>query len=100
MDVSWRVRPALDLFPWSDGSVDATSSLRTPEARGRCRTALVGAAGHRRQDDERVAVLDPGVEPVEHAHVLIVEVDVHVAVELAFAAEQLGLRRGVLARQR
>ena len=33
------------------------------------------AAGHCRQDDQCVAVADRGVEPVEHAHVLVVEVD-------------------------
>ena len=42
------------------------------------------------------ALADGGVEPVEHPHVLVVEVDVHVAVELAVGSEELrlGLRVG------
>ena len=54
-------------------------------------------AGHRRQDHERVALADGGVEAVEHAHVLVVEVHVDVAVELALGGEQLALRGGVAA---
>src|SRR3954452_22855014 len=57
---------------------------------------LVGTAGHGREDDERVAVLHRGAEAVEDAHVLVVEIDVHVAVERPVRAEQLGLRRGML----
>src|SRR5689334_24600280 len=53
-------------------------------------------AGHRRQDDERVALLDGRAEAVEDAHVLVVEVDVHVAVQRPVGAEQLGLGRRVL----
>ena len=41
-----------------------------------------------------------GVEPVEHPHVLVVQVDVHVAVQLAVLAEQLALGAGVLRGQR
>ena len=38
--------------------------------------------------------VDAGLEPVLHAHVLVVDVDVHVAVQLALAGEELvaGLR--------
>src|SRR4051794_10746802 len=61
---------------------------------------LARAAGHRRQDHERVAVLDGRFEPVEHAHVLVVQVDVHVAVQLAVLAEQLALGLRVLRRER
>ncbi len=53
------------------------------------RFAAVSAAGHRRQDDDGVAVGDRGLEPVEHPHVLVVEVDVDVAVEVAVLAEEL-----------
>ena len=62
--------------------------------------AALAAAGHGRQDHDRVAVFDRGVEAVEHPHVLVVEVDVDVAVELAVLAEELGLGVGVLAGQR
>ena len=41
-----------------------------------------------------------GVQPVEHADVLVVEVDVDVAVELPVGAEQLRLGRGVLLGER
>src|SRR5919107_6163180 len=54
------------------------------------------AAGHRRQDHDGVAVGDARVEAVEHAHVLVVEVDVHVAVQLAVLGEELRLRLRVL----
>src|SRR6476620_11479322 len=50
------------------------------------------AAGHRRQDHEHVSVADAGVETVEDANVLVVEVDVDVAVQLAVVAEQLRAR--------
>src|SRR5664279_2026849 len=40
--------------------------------------ALDGAAGHRRQDHERIAGPDGGFQTVEHADVLIVEIHVHV----------------------
>ena len=38
---------------------------------------------------EHVGLADRGVEPVEHAHVLVVEVDVDVAVQRAVGGEQL-----------
>src|ERR1700742_4725736 len=49
------------------------------------------AAGHRRQDDQRVAVADRRVQAVQHPHVLIVEVHVDVPVQAAVGGEQLGL---------
>src|ERR1035438_37488 len=54
-----------------------------------------GAAGHRGQDHEHVTGADGRVEAVEHAYVLVVEVDVDVAVELALGGEQLALGRRV-----
>src|SRR5215208_7193298 len=60
---------------------------------------LAGAAGHGREDDERVAVLHRGAEAVEDANVLVVEVHVHVAVQRPVGAEQLGLGRRVLLRE-
>ena len=48
----------------------------------------------------RITIVSPsrhaGVEPVEHAHVLVVEVHVHVAVEVALLGEQLRLGGRVL----
>ena len=53
-------------------------------------------AGHRRQDHKRVRLANGGVQPVEHAHVLVVEVDVDVAVERSVGGEQLVLRGRVV----
>src|SRR4051812_12450517 len=55
-------------------------------------TTLRLAAGHRRQDHQRVAVAHRRVEAVEHPHVLVVEIDVDVAVEVAVGREDLRLR--------
>src|ERR1700744_2413548 len=57
---------------------------------GRRKEQLGGAAGHRREDYDRVAVLDARLEAVEDADVLVVQVDVDVAVQLALGVEQLG----------
>ena len=65
----------------------------TPAARRGARRP--SAAGHGGQDDEHVALPDRRVEAVEHADVLVVEVDVDVAVELAVGAEDLVLGLGV-----
>ena len=64
-------------------------------AAARSRSAGSAPAGHRRQDLQRVALADGGVEPVEHPHVLVVEVDVDVAVQRAVGGEQLALGRRV-----
>src|SRR5215217_204955 len=48
-----------------------------------------GPAGHGRQDDQRVGGSDRSREAVEHADVLVVEVDVDVAVQAAVVAEEL-----------
>src|SRR5881394_3766280 len=58
------------------------------------------AAGHRGQDDDGVAIADRGLEPVQHPHVLVVEVDVDVAVEVALGAEELLFGGRVLGGQR
>src|SRR5437660_9559563 len=58
------------------------------------------ASGHRREDHEGVALAHRGVQPLEHADVLVVEVDVDVAVELATVREQLRLRAGMRVDQR
>src|SRR6185312_10948962 len=50
------------------------------------------AAGHCGEDDQGVALPHRRLEAVEHAHVLVVEVDVDVAVELALGGEELRAR--------
>ncbi len=42
-----------------------------------------GATGHRRQEDDRRAVADRGLEAVARAHVLAVDVDVDERLQLA-----------------
>src|SRR3954468_6703844 len=59
-------------------------------------TLNASAAGHRRQDHDRVRLRHSGVEPIEDPDVLVVEIDVDVAVELALAREELALGRRVL----
>lgn len=54
----------------------AVERTKGPAARERSSSA----AGHGRQNDQRIAVAHGGVQAVEHTHVLIVEVDVDVAV--------------------
>src|SRR3954447_3892760 len=78
-------------------------SVRPPAAARRGVNPLprsAGAAGHRRQDDERVGAADRRLQAVEDAHVLVVQIDVHVAVEPAVLGEQLRLRLGVRVGQR
>ena len=68
---------------------------RSPQAasltRDRPGALLAPPAGHRRQDDHGVGVGDGRLEPVQHPHVLVVEIDVHVAVELAARRRTAGL---------
>ena len=73
----------------SGGAPDghASGSVARPERPAAAPSSA--PAGHGRQDDQRVALADRRLEPVEHAHVLVVEVDVDVAVQLAVGAEQL-----------
>src|SRR4051794_30962726 len=78
--------------PGSGGSCAPESALRGSVSGGRRRSA---PAGHRRQDLQRVAVADGGFEPVEDAHVLVVQVHVDVAVQRAVRGEQLALGRRV-----
>src|SRR5437763_15548255 len=80
------------------GSIIASKSVVAAKA---CpATKAASAAGHRRQDHQRVSVAHGRIQAVEHADVLVVQVDVHVAVELAVLAEQLPLGVGVLPRER
>src|SRR5829696_8964575 len=77
--IAWRRSP---------GASDAAGALR----------AL--PAGHRRQDHERVPLVDRRVEPLQDADVLVVQVHVHVPVERPVVAEQLVRGLGVLLGQR
>src|SRR5437868_13707780 len=84
-----------------------TRCENTPRAGLHCRckrlekrSADESAAGHRRQDHEYVVRTDRGLEPLQHAHVLVVHIDVHVAVELAALREELALGGRVLVRER
>src|SRR6266545_262765 len=49
-----------------------------------------GPPGDRRQDGDHVAVVELGVERAEEADVLVVDVDVHEAVQRALLGEELG----------
>src|SRR4051812_20942321 len=64
------------------------------------RTRRLAPARHGGQDDQHVALADLGLEALEDADVLVVEVDVDVAVELAAVAEDLGLGLRMLVGQR
>src|SRR3954451_3086437 len=55
------------------------------------------AARDRRQDRHGVAVLDRGVQRTGEAHVLVVDVDVDEAVQLALVGDEAVLQAGVLA---
>src|SRR3954453_13878064 len=57
------------------------------------------APRHRREDGDRVAVLDLGVEGAGEAHVLVVDVDVDEAVQLPLIGDQTVLDARVLAVQ-
>src|SRR4051795_9622973 len=58
------------------------------------------AAGHRRQDNEGVALTDRSIQALQDPNVLVVQIDVHVAVQLPVLAEELALGIGVLLGQR
>src|SRR5436190_10925874 len=85
---------------------DATDPVRRKpftcarSSRLKDRRSRSSSARHGGQDDQHVAVADLRIEALEHPHVLIVEVDVDVAVEVAAVAEDLGLRRRMVLGQR
>src|SRR6185437_7061592 len=90
--------PSAARRPGARTSVRCSDERPGKAAGSRAAQALGSAsapAGHRRQDHERVAIGDGGVQPVEHPHVLVVEIDVDVAVQRAVGCEQLALGRGV-----
>src|SRR2546428_2393767 len=55
-----------------------TGGLRTP-------------ARHGRQDDQRIGVADRSLQPGQHAHVLVVQINVDVAVEFTVLGKELAL---------
>src|SRR5438128_11210028 len=58
---------------------------------------LTGPARHRGQDDQRIGVADRGLQSLQHPYVLVVQIDVHVAVQLALLGKQLALGLGMAA---
>src|SRR3954451_15928256 len=92
-------------FPWGRSSfprraAGTTRRYRSTGKECKCARRLTSPAGHGGEDHEDVAVADLGLEPLEDADVLVVEVHVDVAVEVAGLAEDLLLRGGVLGGQR
>src|SRR3712207_5919370 len=86
----------------SDGS--PTSGVPPSESTREAKRAIRGssvkgtgsAARDRREDGDRVAVLDLGVEGTGETHVLVVDVDVDEAVQLALLGHEAVLQTGVL----
>src|SRR5205807_2655112 len=56
---------------------------------------LTGPARHRGQDDQRIGVADRGLQSFQHPYVLVIQIDVHVAVQLAVLGEELALGLGM-----
>src|SRR5436189_6393579 len=64
------------------------TSSNTPKAYSPGGGARRGsAAGHGREDHDRVGVRDRRLQTLENAHVFVVQIDVDVAVQLAALAE-------------
>src|SRR6185436_11131783 len=83
--IAWTMSPYL---PPQGRFSSPGSTTSKSVARGSGRLNRL-SAGHRRQDHQRVRVGERRVEAVEHAHVLVVLVDVHVPVQLAALPEEL-----------
>src|SRR5918995_1146083 len=85
----------------SDGS--PTSGVPPSESTREAKRAISvlsverSAAGDGGQDRDRVAVLDLGVQRAGEAHVLVVDVHVDEAVQLALLGDEAVLQAGVLA---
>ena len=73
---------------------DRRHSLRAAEATG-VRGGRSATAGHRRQDHDRVGGSNARLQAAEQPHVLVVEVDVDVTVELARLVEELAADAGM-----
>src|SRR6476661_1147726 len=74
-----------------------TSGVPPRESTSEANRAMGSAAGDGREDGDRVAVLDLGVERTGEPDVLVVDVDVHEAVQLALVGDEAVLQAGVLA---
>src|SRR6476661_4483293 len=87
--------------PPSESTRDEKRAMRALPGGGGVGAGARGsaAAGDRREDRHRVAVLDRGVEGTGEPHVLVVDVDVDEAVQLAFLGDEAVLQAVVLAVQ-
>src|SRR5918992_3236907 len=86
--------PTSGVLP-SESTREAKRAIRVLPCRGG--PGRRSAAGDRREDRHGVAVLDLGVERTGEAHVLVVDVDVDEAVQLALLGDEAVLQPGVLA---
>src|SRR3954470_7749322 len=83
--------------PPRESTSEAKRAIRALPGRRTGRGSRSAAARDRREDRHRVAVLDLGVERTGEAHVLVVDVDVDEAVQLALLGDEAVLQAGVLA---
>src|SRR3954453_10850968 len=74
-----------------------TRGVPPRESTSEANRAMGSAARDRREDRHRVAVLDLGVQGAGEADVLVVDVDVDEAVQLALVGHEAVLQAGVLA---
>src|SRR5215213_10575578 len=74
-----------------------TSGVPPRESTREAKRAMRSAAGDGREDRHRVAVLDLGVQGAGETDVLVVDVDVDEAVQLALVGHEAALEAGVLA---
>src|SRR3954469_5108368 len=94
LPIAWTMSP---YFP-PHGRLSRRGSIIASESV--VRRVRLPAACHRRQDHEGVALTDRCIQALQDPNVLVVQIDVHVAVELPVLAEELALGIGVLLRQR
>src|SRR4051794_29872670 len=93
LPIAWTMSP---YFP-PHGRLSRRGSIIASESV--VRRLRVLAAGHRRQDHEGVALTNRGIQALQNPNVLVVQIHVHVAVELPVLAEELPLGVGVLLRE-
>src|SRR3954452_21001568 len=79
--------------PPRESTREAKRAIRTLPCQGGGRWS---AACDRREDRHRVAVLDLGVQGAGEPHVLVVDVDIDEAVQLALLGDEAVLQPGVL----
>src|ERR1700712_5530965 len=83
--------------PPRESTSEAKRAISALPCRWRGRADRSAAAGHRGEDRHRVAVLDLGVQRTGEADVLVVDVDVDEAVQLALLGDEAVLQTRVLA---